>query len=219
MRTGVFQVNPRLGEESNALHPFASGTAGVLVPLEFEYDPGAAPHSATLPGHCKAGVYYDTAEAARQGTTGTVSGRNGMYILADQMIVRDGPGGRGLSLFGQVTVNPRTSAQITRWYAAGLVKTGTFHGRDTDTFAVGVVHAQVNPNLRRAHADADITANGDSYAALPAGETVLEASYGWQPRKWPGVRADPQYIVEPGAFSYRSTRNAIALGGQLRIAF
>lgn len=217
VRTGVFQDNPRLGDEENAFRPFASGTAGVLLPLEVEYAPGSAPHSTTLPGHYKLGVYYDTARVERRDGAGTVGERYGMYLLADQTIWREGRTGRSLAVFGQFTANPRASAQITRWYAAGLVKTGTFAGRDADTLALGVAHAQVNPRLR---ADAAVSRpEEDGHASLPAGETVIELSYGWQPLRWLGVRADVQYVVEPGAFSYRSTRDALALGTQLRIAF
>jgi porin len=216
VRTGVYQNNPHLGDRENAFRPFAAGTAGVLLPLELEYAPGSAPHSAALPGHYKLGVFYDTARAKRQGELGTVDGRYGMYLLADQMIVRQGRGGRGLSAFGQFTANPRASAQITRWVAAGLVKTGTFEGRDADTLALGVVHAQVNPRLRESAA-ADLESGG--YASLPAGESVIELAYGWQALRWLGVRADLQYVVDPGAFGYRSTRNALALGTQLKITF
>jgi porin len=191
--------------------------AGVVLPLELEYAPGSAPHGAALPGHYKLGVLYDTAQVKRQGEAGTVNGRYGMYLLADQMVLREGRGGRGLSVFGQFTANPRASAQITRWYAAGLVKTGTLKGRDADTLALGVVHAQVNPRLRESYAVSNLDADG--YASLPAGESVVELSYGWQPLRWLGVRADVQYVVDPGAFSYRSTRNALALGTQLKITF
>lgn len=216
-RTGLFQDNPRLGDRRNAFRPFAAGTAGMMLPLELEYAPGSAPHSEALPGHYKLGVFYDTADVKRQGETGTVSGRYGIYLLADQMILRDGPGGRGLSVFGQFTANPRASAQITRWVAAGLVKTGTFAGRDADTVALGLVHAQVNPRLREVAALSNLEDGGD--ASLPAGESVVELSYGWQARRWLGVRADVQYVVQPGAFSYRSTPNALAIGTQLKITF
>jgi porin len=217
VRSGIFQDNPRLGARENAFRPFAAGTAGMMLPLEVEYAPGSAPHSAALPGHYKLGVFYDTARARRQGESGAVSGRYGMYLLADQMIVRQGRAGQGLAAFGQLTANPRASAQITRWYAAGLVKTGTFEGRDMDTLALGVVQARVNPRLRASAADTDPQAGG--YLSSPVGETVVELSYGLQPLRWLGVRADVQYIVDPGAFGYRRTQNALAIGSQLRVAF
>ncbi|WP_236711022.1 carbohydrate porin [Novosphingobium barchaimii] len=217
LRTGIYQVNPNLGSEGNAFHPFAGGSTGVILPFEVEYDPGLRRDSAVLPGHYKVGVYYDTSRVARVGGSGKVTGRYGVYILADQMIVREGSGGRGLSVFGQFTANPEASAQITRWYAAGAVKTGTFRGRDADTLALGVVHAQLDPRLRRAHAEtAGIL---DGYAALPAGETAIEMSYGFQARRWLSIRPDVQYIIEPGSFAFRSTHNALALGCQVRMQF
>jgi len=217
LRTGAFQNNPRLGEEHNAFKPFASGTVGTMLPLEIEYAPGSAPHSTALPGHYKLGAYYDSARVARQGETGTVGQRYGVYLLADQTVWRDGANGRGLALFGQFTANPRAASQITRWYVAGLVKTGTFAGRDADTLALGVAHAQLNPRLRAQAAESNPEIDG--YTSLPAGETVVELTYGVQPLPWLGVRASVQYIVDPGAFGYRSTPDALALGTQLRIAF
>ena len=221
VRTGLYQVNPRLNDQDNAWNPFAGGTIGVLLPLEFEYDPGAAKGSRVLPGHYKVGGYYDTSRVTRQGGGGTVKGRYGFYILADQMIWRESGGrsgsSRGLSVFGQFTANPQISAQITRWYAGGLVKTGTFAGRDADTVGLGFTHAVVDPRLRRLHVDTAPVPG--SYASLPAGETAIELSYGFQANRWLVVRPDVQYILDPGAFSFRSTANALALGCQVRMQF
>lgn len=214
VRTGVYQVNPDLNDKANAWRPFASGSTGVMLPLEVEYDRGA---NGGLPGHYKLGAYYDSSRVTRQGETGSVKGRYGVYLLADQMIWREGSGGRGLSLFGQFTSNPKASAPITRWYEAGLVKTGTFRGRDADTIALGLVHARLNPRLRQAYADTSATPV--DYGALPAGETAIELSYGWQANRWLTVRPDVQYIIEPGAFGYRDTPNALAVGAQVKAQF
>lgn len=214
VRTGVYQVNPALNDERNAWRPFASGSTGVMLPLEVEYDRGAG---GGLPGHYKLGAYYDSSRVTRQGETGTVKGRYGVYLLADQMIWREGHGERGLSLFGQFTSNPKASAPITRWYEAGFVKTGTFRGRDADTIALGLVHARLNPRLRQAYVDT--TAPPVDYGALPAGETAIELSYGWQAARWLTIRPDVQYIVDPGAFGYRDTPNALAVGAQVKAQF
>ncbi|MDG2527627.1 carbohydrate porin [Caulobacter endophyticus] len=214
VRTGVYQVNPALNDKRNAWRPFASGSTGVMLPLEVEYDRGG---KGGLPGHYKLGAYYDSSRVTRQGETGTVKGRYGVYLLADQMIWREGSGNRGLSLFGQFTSNPKASAPITRWYEAGLVKTGTFRGRDADTIALGVVHARLNPRLRQAYVDA--AATPVDYGALPVGETAIELSYGWQATRWLTVRPDVQYVIEPGAFGYRDTPNALAVGAQVKAQF
>jgi porin len=217
LRTGLYQVNPRLNDLDNGFRPFVGGTTGILLPLELEYDPGVVPGSRVLPGHYKLGVYYDSSRAARRGEDGTLRGRYGFYALADQMILHEGNAGRGLSIFGQFTANPAASAQITHWYAAGLVKIGTFAGRDADSISLGIVHAQVNPRLRRVAAEAQDLPGG--YAALPMGETAIELSYGIQLRRWLSIRPDLQYILDPGAFSYRRTNDALALGGQVKMQF
>lgn len=216
VRTGIYQVNTRLGLEDNAFKPFVGGTTGAVLPLEIEYDSGLSANSPLLPGHYKLGVYYDTSRAARLDSAGTVRGRRGVYVLADQRIL-GGRDGRGLSIFGQFTANPPEAAQITRWYAAGLLKTGVFPGRDADTIALGVIHAEVNPRLRVVQAEAGTVGGG--YASMPAGETAIELSYGVQLQHGISLRPDVQYVVDPGAFSYRSTPNALALGAQIKAQF
>ncbi len=216
LRTGLFQVNPRLNDQHNAFRPFAGGSTGVLVPIEVEYDPGIGKDSRVLPGHYKLGFYYDSSTVARQGRPGSVTGRYGAYILADQMVVR-GSGGRGLSVFGQFAANPRASAPITRWFAAGLVKTGTFASRDADTIALGIIQARVNPRLRDLHEASQAVPDG--FVSLPAGETAIELSYGIQLRRWLSIRPDVQYILDPGTFAFRRTRNALAFGSQVKVQF
>lgn len=216
VRTGINQVNPDLSLRRNGFKPFAGGSTGFLVPLEFEYDPGSTPTSHMLPGHYKLGAYYDSTTVTRQGGGGMVTGRYGLYLLADQMIWR-GTHGRGLSIFGQVTANPRNTAPLTRWYAAGFVKTGTFPGRDADTISFGVIQAKVNPNVYALHTEA--LEQAGSFTALPTGETAVELSYGIQVKRWLNIRPDVQYIIDPGAFSFRNTRNVVALGGQIKAQF
>jgi len=218
LRTGIYQVNPALNDEQNAFKPFAAGTIGALIPLEVEYDPGAHPGSRVLPGHYKLAAYYDTARAARQGEAGTVKGRYGVYLLFDQMVLREGTGKRGLSLFGEFTAQPANSAAITRWAAFGLLKTGTLPGRDADTIALGYVQATINPHLRALHAATVATAPTGS-DRLFFGEAVIEASYGFQACPWLNIRPDVQYVIHPGAFSYRQTGNALAIGTQIRSQF
>ena len=91
-------------------------------------------------------------------------------------------------LIGAFTRNPRTSAQISDWAMLGLVKTGTFVSRDTDTMGVGLVRATVNPRLRDSHRESLGVAGMD--ASLPSGETAVELSYGIQIRQWLLVRPD-----------------------------
>lgn len=218
IRTGVYQVNPKLSVEENAFKPFAAGTIGAFFPVEIEYDPGVAAGSRVLPGHYKLGAYYDTSRVARQAEAGTVKGRYGVYVIFDQMILHEGKGKRGVSVFGEFTAQPEVSSQITRWFMAGLLKTGTFAGRDSDTVGIGYIYAKLNPRLRDAHISAASTTVGDE-AELAFGEAVIEASYGFQATRWLNIRPDIQYVIHPGAFSYGHIPNALAIGTQVRTQF
>ncbi len=215
VRTGVYQVNPALGQEANAFKPFAGHTSGVILPVELEYTPGQRAGDRALPGSYKLGFYYDTADAVRTPGPGTTGERVGFYALASQMLVRES-GQRSLGAIGAFTVNPRASAQITRWYTLGLIQTGTFRGRDADTLGLGFVHATLNPRIRATYVD---TLDPVGVGIPPSGETAIELSYGVQVNHWLLVRPDIQYIVNPGAFSNRPIKNALALGGQVKMQF
>jgi porin len=62
-------------------------------------------------------------------------------------------------------------------------------------------------------------AQSGSFTSLPVGETAVELNYGIQVKRWLSIRPDVQYIIDPGAFSFRNTRNAVALGGQVKVQF
>lgn len=217
IRTGLFQVNPELGDEDNAFNPFGGTTTGKIIPLEIEYAPGHDANDHRLPASYKFGMYYDTADAPRAGEAGQVDGRYGVYAEMTQTLLRHGDGPRNLVLIGAFTRNPRTSAQISDWAMLGLVKTGTFVSRDTDTMGVGLVRATVNPRLRDSHRESLGVAGMD--ASLPSGETAVELSYGIQIRQWLLVRPDIQFILEPGAFTYESRKHAVAAGLQVKVQF
>lgn len=218
VRTGVYQVNPALGERDNAFNPFAGRTTGVILPVEIEYLPGQRAGDRLLPGSYKIGFYYDTAEADRTPPPGKVNARMGFYVLAQQTLTRTTAGKPALAAIGAFTVNPAEAAQITRWYMAGLVNTGTFAGRPEDVLGIGVVHAKLNPRVRAASAPIGNPGTGVGQPdSLPAGETAIELSYGVQVNRWLLVRPDVQYILDPGAFSHRSTPDALAVGVQVKM--
>ncbi|WP_260928101.1 carbohydrate porin [Novosphingobium sp. 9] len=217
LRVGVDQVNPQLSVEHNAFRIFAGGTTGVLLPVELEYTPGHNPGDHWLPGSYKLGFIYDTSNVAKTGRSGKVGSRQGYYLLVNQQVLRERGNKRSLGVIAAYTLNPRASAQITRWYTLGLIQTGTFKGRDQDTFNVGVVKAVVNPRLREAYADTNDLAGGMD--SLPQGETAFEVSYGIQVNHWMILRPDVQYIADPGAFSYANRKDAIAAGAQVKIQF
>ncbi|WP_206243503.1 carbohydrate porin [Novosphingobium terrae] len=219
VRTGVYQVNQSYNEPKYGFDLFAPGTSGAIFPLELEYDPNNQPGSKGLRGQYKFGVFYDTVTVNRQGVPGTVGGRYGLYLLANQMIYREaGSGMRGLTVFGEFTANPRASAQITRWYGAGLLYRGALRNRPDDVISFGVVTARVNPQLLEAH-EKPVNPSESNFmsASLAGGETAIEISYGLSLKRGISLRPDFQYIINPGAFSFQRNENNVSLGMQIKM--
>lgn len=224
VRVATFAVNPGQSTEAHAFSLKARGTTGAMVPLEFDI------HSLTpdrpYASELKLGGYLDTSRVAREGQAGRVSGRYGFYAIGSQKVFHERTDTRrGLTLAGEWMWADRRSAQITRWYSLDAVYQGTFPGRAQDTVAVGYVRAVINPRLTRSQqrpgmqsAQPDTVQDAFSNA-LPNAEAVLELSYGWRVNRWFLVRPDIQYVMDPGAFSYRHEPDAVAVGVQLKATF
>jgi porin len=128
-----------------------AGATGVIVPLEA----GWAPEKGLggLPAHLTIGGYYDNSSspdlgAALDGPETLMSGRWGLYVLADQMIYRDSPGGdRGLTVFAGFTYADPSTALLQYFWEAGLVKLGTFAGRDQDSIGFALSQGLVSNSL------------------------------------------------------------------------
>ena len=217
LRAGLFQVAPTVIEKRYAFNLFGARTTGVMMPLEVEYAPSRAKGSKALPGSYKLGFYYDTSNAPRIGEAGEVDDRYGFYANFSQVLTRSPDKKRNLSAIGYLAFNPRGGAPVTEWYLAGLIKTGTFKSRDSDTFGVALIKSVINPRQRRAHA-ANVVGS-EPFADLPAGESVAELAYGAQIREWLVVRPSLQFIFDPGAFSYETRPTAVAAGVQVKVQF
>ncbi len=77
-----------------------------------------------------------------------MSGRWGLYVLADQMIYRDSPGGdRGLTVFAGFTCADPITALMQYFWEVGLVKLGTFAGRDADSIGSALSQGLVSNAL------------------------------------------------------------------------
>ncbi len=228
VQLGVFDYNTDLNLKGKGGLDFslAKGT-GALIAGEIGYQ--STPAEAHLPARYKVGFYlntdggtspyYDAAgnSAALSGLAhAALSGnRVGVYGLVDQTIQR-GPGTsrRSLALFGRVFVNVGNTQQLDWFASAGLVKTGTFRGRDSDTidFIISNTHfsSQEIAYLRDRRAEAGGTGSPS------ANEIIAELNYGIA--ALPGLRIMPniQYDIHPDPI-YASSRktdipDAVVLG-------
>lgn len=168
--------------------------------------------------------YYDasgnSAALTGKATAAQDGDRVGWYAMGDQTLLR-GKGQRNLAVFGRYYINTGNAAQI-KWFAsAGLVKTGTFAGRDKDTLAMFVSDTHFDP-LEMAYLR-DVRQRAGGIGSPHNDEVVGEISYGIALGS--GVRLMPnlQYIINPDPI-YAPTRttdipDAVVIGLRLDVHF
>lgn len=219
-QAGAYQVNPSNGETGNGFILGSAGVTGIIVPAEVGWTPDKALFD--LPGDLRIGGYYDNSSADDLGAPVSgpeqlMSGRWGLYLLADQMIWREGgPGSnRGLTLFAAFTyADPRTAIIQYSW-EAGLVKQGTFAGRDDDSIGLAISQLMVSDSLVDAQNQANLGDPGS--ADVQSYEMDVELSYRAQLAPWLTLMPNLQYVVRPGGLA--STSNAFVLGLQAAATF
>lgn len=230
LQAGVYQVRPKFGGRYGFDWGF-SGTTGTYLPAEIGWEPELGPQA--LPGHYKIGFAVDTSnyndnafDAAGMpfvlsGAPPRVHGsRRSWYVLADQMLHRNGDGGtNGLILFGgYVHSAPRTS-QLSESGFVGLVEQGFLTSQPGDSVGVMAAYVKASESL-------NLTQSLQQAAALPLAhgapgpqthEWVIEGRYSTVLTKGFTVTPDVQYIVRPSA----STKipNAVALDLRATITF
>ncbi|MET3471408.1 porin [Novosphingobium sp. 1529] len=224
---GVYEVNPDRKRWNDDGFNFSSANrTGVIVPWELGYadDKGET----RLPGHYILGGWFDRADYAdplRDDAGGiailtgrparTLHGRSGIYARFDQQLTRPDPQSRrGLSIFGVAMTNLSGQVEESRYLDFGIVQTGTFKGRDTDTLGF-VINDQRFSDLAMARMRAArLAAGGEDN--VHRHEVMMELAYGAD--VVPGLRISPnvQYVLHPdntGApFNPTNTRDALVFG-------
>ncbi|MEE7559053.1 carbohydrate porin, partial [Xanthomonas sp. Kuri4-2] len=214
-QAGVFDYNNDLNKagKNGVDFSFGDGT-GTISAGEIGYQTRAA--NDRLPRTYRLGVYRNSDGGSSPfrdingdsaGLTGKAFAkldgtRVGWYAMGDQTVWR-GEGKRNLALFGRYFINTGNVASIKYFAAAGLVKTGTFAGRDEDTFAVFVSDTHFDPEQIAYLRDRRLRHGGSG--SPDSDEFIAEISYGYALR--PGIRLMPnlQYVVNPDPI-YAPTR-------------
>jgi porin len=214
VETGAYEVNPSLYAASNGFKFGPSGAQGVFTPVEA----GITPYLGGLAGNYRVGAYYDNSDnttAVGQATKFLPAnspllsslpmemraGRYGGWVQADQEIEGDTEGKKGTVLFSAFEWGDRATSLITWYGEAGIVRSGTFAGRDADTVALGFALANINSELL-----AFQKANG---TPATAEEMMLELNYGYALAPWLNLRPGVQYVWHPDGEAER--RNAVVL--------
>ena len=190
-----------------------------------------------LPGHVKAGAWFQTGRGADALADSTSSGSAGFYWIVEQMVYQESasraegfssktsaggqsakslPSGKavgfndqGLNFFARVGFAPSDRSSVDFYWDAGLTYRGLIPSRDQDIAGLAIGYAQVSRGAR-----AELREEGWQ----PAGaEMVLEATYQMELTRWLTLQPDLQWIIQPNAS--RSIGNALLLGFRGSVTF
>lgn len=196
---------------------------GVAFAQEIAYVPNTSPGSKGLPGHYKAGIYYNGAvirdqysdiNGASYAVTGLPQkkhvGDYNIYLHADQMLYREkGSVDNGLTALTVTTLGPDNVNKFPFFTMAGLIYKGLIPGRDDDLTAFEVVYSQYSRSLRKS--EQSVAGSGQTY------ELMLEFTQKIMITKWMFLQPDLQYIIRPGGTG--DIDNALVIGSRFGVTF
>lgn len=183
--------------------------------LAFAQEIACAPNSGKgfngMPGHYKAGIYYNGAvKKDLYSKDKKHIGDYNIYFHVDQMIYREkGTSDQGLTPLAVATIGPDSINKFPFFVMGGLVYKGLVPDRDNDTTAFELIYAQYSDHLRRAQRDAGLSTQ--KY------EMVLEFTHKIMITKWMYLQPDLQYIIQPGGTG--DVDNALVIGTQFGLTF
>jgi porin len=183
------------------------------IGVDINTDPG------TSPLYDRNGKPAGISGLARAEQTGT---KAGIYVVADQTIFRahaDSP--RNTAVFGRLFYNAGAKSTIDWFASAGIVKTGTFKGRDNDTLDFLISNTHFDSEEIEYLRELRMKAGGSGRPH--ANEIIGELNYGFAAA--PGIRIMPNVQWEINPDPINATRyqhdipSAIVVGLRFDIRF
>jgi porin len=195
--------------------------SGVYVPVEVGYEPRLG--DAKLPGHYKIGFGYDSSNTftdfssaltTPSGTKApTHAGNTQVWVLVDQMLVRQGPGDQDgiIALAGFVHNNPINSVYADQYFI-GAVDRGFWAARPQDTISVLFTYNTVSGQLGKVQAQEQELGLpfSNNATGVQTHEMLLEVNYNIHVFRGVSFQPDFQYVIRPNAQS--NIRNAAVFG-------
>lgn len=199
---GVYNSDPSLGRDSAHGVDF-SFSGDVFMIGEIGYLHNQEQGATGLPGNYKIGGYYDSEDFTDLSDPAQeVAGNYGLYVLAEQMVYREGGAGsrQGLTPLMAFTFAPSDRNTLPFYFYTGLVYDGLFPGRDSDVTAFGLAYGKFSGDL-----------SGQDF------EMVLEWTHKFVITPWLSVQPDLQYIIKPSGTS--TIPDTLVLGAEIAINF
>jgi len=226
VETGVYEVNQGLYTN----HYFGSGfpnnisqASGVYVPVEIAYEPLLGPHN--LLGHYKFGfgcdtTLYETFFSALPTPSEERSHNTQLWVLADQMLVRQGGGDQdGIILLAGFAHNDPNVSAFAEQYFGGVIDRGFWRARPEDSAALFLNYNTMSGALgtvQGEEAELGIPfSNGAT--GVQTREMFVEANYNVHVYRGVDFRPEFQYVIRPNAQS--NIRDAAVLGFKVHVQF
>jgi porin len=226
VHVGVYEVNPeRTRPGATGLEWSVKNATGVIVPFQFGYTTASRNehlHTFQIGGWYDAAKYSDPVDDDLGGLAvlsghphATRHGRSGAYFSVDQVVWRPaGDAERSLRLFGLIMAKVSGRVNEDRFLQFGLVQTGTFPGRRTDSVAF-VINDQTFSRLALHNIRAARASRGNT-DALPRHQIMMELAYGIQINVNLRISPNIHYIINPDQLAdpFRTQRvgNVLAIG-------
>lgn len=233
VQTGVYEVNQGLYGYANFRSGFkldASQDSGVYLPVELGWEPKFGADK--LPGHYKLGFGYDTSSGYKDFgnalATASVlgyaarsrSGNTQVWVLADQMLVRNGPGDNdGLIALGGFIHNDPNNSVYAEQYVAAVLDRGFWKARPQDTIGLLVSYNTVSGrlgNVQRVEGDFGLPFTNKA-TGVQSHEMILEANYDVHVSRGVNFQPEFQYVFRPNA--QPNIHDAAVFGFKAHVAF
>jgi porin len=199
----------------------------VYLPVEVGYEPRFG--EAKLPGHYKIGFGYDSSNTYRDFSAAltapgvsapTHTGNTQVWVLVDQMLLRQGPGDQdGIIALGGFIHNDPENSVYAEQYFVGALDRGFWAARPQDTVALLFTYNTVSGQLGKVQAqEMDLglpLSNGAT--GVQTHEMLLEVNYNIHVYRGLSFQPDFQYVIRPNAQS--NIHNAAVFGFRAHVWF
>jgi porin len=233
IQIGAFEVNQGLYSNKffrSNLEFNTSQISGAMIPVEAAYEPQIGPNQ--MQGHYKIGVGYDTTNYNKflDTTSSFIAGNNGhekrvgVWALADQMVVRNGPGASdGLVLLaGYAHMTPGTSSYTDQVFA-GALYSDFWAARPADTIGFLFTWQSMSGSLGKQQAlDSEfglpfVNEAGSTNPGIQTHEEQIELNYDITVGHGINLQPTFQYVFRPNAQS--NIKDAAVLGIKTHVNF
>lgn len=229
---GLYEVNQNLytyPQFRSGFHFDGSRDSGVMIPVEAAYEPTIGAQA--MPGHYKLGFGYDTSTYNKYLTTpasvlagGSSNGtghKTGYWALADQMVLRNGPGATdGLVLLtGYVHTDPALS-NYTNQFFFGALYHNFWKERPLDTIGLLFNYANISGALGKQQAldqAFGLPVVGSSTGGIQRHQEIIELNY--DIHVYRGVSFQPEFMYYFRPNGVANIPDAAIFGFKTHISF